>query len=486
MARKSKPDSLSMALFNGTDLTAEGEHQPGLSDVQHLAATSRDRTLLVNQPMQSIALRPTHGAITRTMSLMWLKIIQVIQKEPEAPVYKIPMKELVDFIGDTKNYDRLKENLKALNAVQVEWNAVSEHGEQWAVSSLLSQAKVTRTGATTTVEVSLPPDINRGVRELKQFSTLNLMLARELKNPAALNLFRIAVAYETNPSRVTFRKPVGEWELLLRSQPRPPGTEFVYKYFKRDTILPAMAEIARLTHLALELIEHREGRVVRELQFRVLPKENIDLEPASESVAEAEVLASLKALGVRTAEARALVASFGVDRVRRNVEYLRKKQAEGSNKVRNETAYIKAAIQSDYADRELEEGDITVVTADPVTKKGLTDVAAERELAMQRFSAHRRAQIQTLFMEMPYRESNKHWEDFVDATKTAQNQTLMAAIKSKGMKAKLVQLAFYDWLSERLLGAITDQNFLDYLVSQQAAVRAAPRPVARKRAAASA
>lgn len=75
MARKSKPDSLSMALFNGTDLTAEGEHQPGLSDVQHLAATSRDRTLLVNQPMQSIALRPTHGAITRTMSLMWLKII---------------------------------------------------------------------------------------------------------------------------------------------------------------------------------------------------------------------------------------------------------------------------------------------------------------------------------------------------------------------------------------------------------------------------
>lgn len=482
MARRTKPDSLSMALFNGTDLSAENAHQPGFSDVQQLAATSAERAILLNQPMQSIALRPTHGAITRTMSLMWLKIIQVIQKQPEAPVYLIPMKELVDFIGDTKNYDRLKENLKALNAVQVEWNAVSEHGEQWAVSSLLSQAKVTRAGGTTTVEVSLPPDINKGVREMKQFSTLNLMLARELKNPAALNLFRIAVAYETNPSRVTFRKPVGEWELLLRSQPRPPGTDFVYKYFKRDTVLPAMAEIARLTHLTLELIEHREGRVVRQLQFRVLPKESIDLEPASESVAEADALASLKALGVRTAEARAMVASFGADRVRRNVEYLRKKQAEGNSKVRNETAYIKAAIQSDYADRELEEGDITVIAADPVSKKGLTDAAADRELAMQGFQAYRRAQVQALFMEMPYRESNQHWEEFVDATKAAKNQTLLAAIKSKGMKAKLVQIAFYDWLSERLLGAITDQSFLEYLVTQQAAVRAAPK-ASRKRAA---
>lgn len=485
MARPTKPDSLSLALFQGADLSVDTGHPPGLSDVQQLAAVSAERALTLNQPMQSIALRPTHGAITRTMSLMWLKIIQVIQKQAEAPAYKIPMKELVDFIGDTKNYDRLKENLKALNAVQVEWNAVSEHGEQWAVSSLLSQAKITRASGSTTVEVSLPPDINKGVREMKQFSTLNLMLARELKNPAALNLFRIAVAYETNPSRVTFRKPVGEWELMLRSQPRPPATEFVYKYFKRDTVLPAMAEIARLTHLTLELIEHREGRVVRELQFRVLPKESIDLEPASESVAEADVVASLKAIGVRTAEARAMVASFGVDRVRRNVEYLRKKQAEGSNKVRNETAYIKAAVQSDYADRDLEEGDVTVVTADPVSKKALTNIASERELAMQGFQAYRRTQVQALFMEMPYRESNHHWESFIDQTKTAKNQTLMAAIKSKGMKAKLVQIAFYDWLSERLLGAITDHTFLDYLVSQQAAGRAAPKSAARKRAAAS-
>lgn len=473
-----------MALFSG-EHSSEGTHEPGFSDVQRLAAITAERAVVLNQPMQSIALKPTHGAITRAMSLMWLKLLQLIQQQPEAPVYKIPMKELVAFIGDTKNYDRLKENLRALNAVQVEWNAVNEHGEQWAVSSLLSQAKITRGSGSTTVEVSLPPDINKGVREMTQFSTLNLMIAREFKNAAGLNLFRIAVAYETNPSRVTFRRPVGEWELLLRSQPRPPGTEFVYKYFKRDTVLPAMAEIARLTHLTLELIEHREGRVVRELQFRILPKDTIDLEPASESVAAAEALAELKGLGVRTAEARSMVASFGADRVRRNVEYLKRKRAEGTGKVRNEAAYIKAAIQSDYADSDMDAGEVTVITADPVTKKSLTSTASERELAMQGFQAHRRSQAQGLFMEMPYRESNEHWETFVESTKSAKNQTLMAAIKSKGIKAKLVQIAFFDWLSERLLGPITDQSFLDYLVSQQAAVRSAPkRPAARKSAAA--
>lgn len=485
MAKRTKPDSLSMGLWTGTDQSSGAEHGPGLSNVQQLASESAERVLVMKQPMQTIALKPTHGAISRAMSLMWLKIIQVIQKQPEAPAYTIPMKELVDFIGDTKNYDRLKENLRALNAVQVEWNQVGEDRDQWAVSSLISQAKVSRSGGSTSVEVSLPPDINRGIRELKQFSVINLMLARELKNPAALNLFRIAVAFETNPSRVTFRRQVGEWENMLRGQPRAPGTEFVYKYFKRDTVLPAMAEIARLTHLTLELLEYREGRVVRELQFRVLPKENMDFEPASENLAGVEVLAELKVLGVRSAEARAMLAAFGPARIRRNIDYLRRKQAEGGNKVRNETAYIKAAVQNDYADREVEEGEVTSVSADPVSNKALTSTASERQMAMQGFQAHRRARAHALFMEMPHRDSNAHWESFGEATRAAKNQTLVAAIKAKGLKAKLVEIAFFDWLAERLFGPITDQNFMDYLVAEQAATRSAPRQPRKRKAPAS-
>lgn len=464
---KRTPDDLSLALFTGADISNQEDHPPGFSDMQKVAASASERAMVLNQPMQSIALRPTHGAITRNMSLLWLKIIQEIQQQPEDTVYKIPLKSLVEFIGDAKNYDRLKENLKALNAVQVEWNTISTEGEQWAVSSLLAQAKVIKVRNSATIEVSLPPDINRGVRELKQFSVLNLLLARELKNPAALSLFRIAVAYETNPSRLTFRKAPVEWESMLRGTPRQAGTEFEYKYFKRDTLLPALAEVNRLTHLTLELIEHKEGRTIKELQFRVNQKAEGDLAQSNESGAEAEAIALLKVSGVRTTEARALVASFGVERVKRNVEYLHKKKSESPSKVRSETAYIKAAIQNDYADREILEGDVTVVTADPASKKGVSQLAADREIAMQSFQAHRRSQVNGLFMEMPYRESTQHWERFSETVKKEKNQTLLSAITSKGLKAKIVQVAFYDWLADQLLDPISERSFVDFLVAQQ-------------------
>lgn len=471
MSKRPTSDSLSFSLFGGGAPPPDGTSEPGLSEVQQIASDST-RAMVLNQPMQSVALTPTRGAITRHMNLMWLKIIQEIQQQPEAPVYKIPVKALVDFIGDAKNYDRLKENLKALNAVQVEWNNISTEGEQWGVSSLLSQAKVTRSGNTTTIEVSLPPDINKGVRELKQFSALNLLLARELKNPAALNLFRIAVAYETNPSKVTFRATPDKWEPLLRGTPRHAGTEFVYKYFKRDTVLPALAEVNRLTNLTLELIEHREGRTVKELQFRVNSKGAVDIDGAVSEMGsrgDVEALGMLKELGVRSSDAKQLLSVFGGERVRRNVEYLKRKQSEGG-KIRSVTAYVKSAIQQDYADAEVIEGEVTLVTSD---KKSVKDKAAEKEVAMERFKSHRRSEAAEMFMEMTRRDSDSYWDTYLESLKQANNQTLLSAAATKGLKAKIVQIDFYDWLSEKLQGPITDANFMDFLLSQTS--KAAPR-----------
>lgn len=452
-----------MALFGGDP--GGNTSQPGLSNVQQQTADP-SRPMVLNQPMQSVALTPTRGQITRAMNLMWLKIIQEIQHQPEAPVYKIPVRVLVEFLGDAKNYDRIKENLRALNAVQVEWNNISADVEQWGVSSLLSQAKVTRTGSTTTIEVGLPPDINKGVRELKQFSALNLLMARELKNPAALNLYKIAVAYETNPSRVTNRAPPESWEPQLRGTPRQPGTEFVYKYFKRDTVIPAMAEVNRLTNLTLELIEHREGRTVKEIQFRVTSKNAIDFDGAiseGASRAELDAIAQLKELGVRTIEAKQLLAAYGADRVRRNIEYLNRKKADGTGKIRSAAAYIKAAVQNDYADAEVIEGEVTLVTPD---KRMVKDKQAEHEMAMQRFRDHRRAEAREAFMEMTRRDSENYWSAYMAHLKEKNNQTLLGAATSKELKSKMVQIDFYDWLAERMQGPITDADFMDFLVSQ--------------------
>lgn len=470
-ARK-RGDDQSLGLFSG-----EGEAPPpGHTDIQKLASETANAPLVLKQPMQTVALRPTHGAITRQMNLVFLKIIQEIQQQPQQQEsYRLPLADIARFIGDTKNYDRLKESLRALNVTQVEFNSVGEASAEWAVSTLLSSARIKKTNATTSfLEVSLAPDLNRGIRELKQFSSLNLLLAAELRTASALNLFRVCVAYETNPSKLTARKPPTEWDELLRGSARKPGAKFVYKYFKRDVIVPAMAEVNKITHLTVELVEHREGKVVTEIQFRVHQKALREIAEGLEDPQNAEMIAQCKAAGLRITDAKQMVASYGIERVRRNLRYMNDLIAQDPAKVKRPAAYLKAAVQGDYAEQALEEPTNIVPTqnGDGALASG-TDAA--KEVLLQEFQERRRKDANGLFLEMPRRESDQHWDQYVAQRKKENNKTLVGSIETKGLKSKLVQVDFYNWLANQLYGEITETSFLNYLVQREA-----PRTRARR------
>jgi len=410
------------------------------------------------------------------MNLVFLKIIQEIQQQPEQQeVYRLNLYDIARFIGDTKNYDRLKESLRALNVTQVEFNSVGEATAEWGVATLLAAARIKKQNATLSfLEVSLSPDLNRGIRELKQFSTLNLLLAAELRTASALNLFRVCVAYETNPSKLTSRKPPAEWDEVLRGSARKPGTTFVYKYFKRDVIIPAVAEVNRITHLTVELIEHRDGKVVTEVQFRVHQKALREIEAGLEDPQIAETTAECKAAGLRITDAKQLVASYGVERVRRNLRYMNDLIAQDPAKVRRPSAYLKAAVQSDYADQALDEP--TSIVPMQAGEGALANGAdAAKEVLLQEFQERRRKDANGLFLEMPRRESDEYWERYVAQRKKEKNKTLLGSVDSKGLKSKMVQVDFYNWLADQLYGPVTETSFLNYLVQKEA-----PRTRARR------
>lgn len=476
MVKSKKPDNQSMGLFAAIE--GDGAYsEPGLGEAQQKAKPRSD--LVLNQPMQSVALKPKHGAITKAMNLLFMRIIQEVQQQPEQQTYNIPLRVLTEFIGDSSHYKRLKDNLRALNVVQVEWNNVTANGEEWGVSTLLSQAKFVKKINEVTLEVALAPDINKGVREMRQFSALNLLIAREFNTAPGLALYKIAVAYETNPSHVTFRTHPGEWEIYLKGSPRDPGTTFEYKYFKRDVLLPAIAEVNELAHFTLELIEFRQGRTVTEIQFRITPKAlAMTAENFKGTRADDEALSKLKALGVRMSEALSLIATWGAERVGRNADFtVARRDDENAKKLKRTDAYVKAAILNDYASNgaEVTNADVTLVTPDRKTHK---DQAADKERAMMSFKAHRRGEAETMFMEMIRRDSEKYWSGFIKELADSNNQTLLSMAKAKHMESRMVKIAFLDWLADKLLGAITDAKFMEFLVSM------ASQPVrARKKAA---
>lgn len=59
------------------------------------------------------------------------------------------------------------------------------------------------------------------------------------------------------------------WFSVLTGNPNAtPDTHF-YRYFKRDTLTPAIAEINAIAKIHVELLEHK-GRKVLEIQFAIM------------------------------------------------------------------------------------------------------------------------------------------------------------------------------------------------------------------------
>ncbi len=438
---------------------------PGLSEPQKRllegaeAAASGDFLI---QPMQSVALSPKNGAITKRMMLSWLYFLKQIQEMEPATTYRFRMAPLMEFL-ESREYEDIKEDLRSLNGTQVEWNNYRNDETSWGVSTLLSQVEIKSSKNGNFIEISLPPKIESGIRERKGYSELNLLLARQLRSTAALNLYRICVAYETNPSGVTFRAQPADWYPKLAGNPMPEGSKFEYKYFKRDTLHPAIAEINTLSDILVDLIEHREGKRVKELQFSVKPKPQGALDLRDGDSEETKLLTELIQLGVRRNNALTLLKQYGAKRIERNIEYTKQRQKTLGDAMRNPVLYLKKAIREDYA---------VDASADDLSAENLDDPRTAQEKAGQErekslraeFDTYRRSLAADMFKEMPKAQSIETWEIYIERLRVKMNSVLLKQAETKGLKSKHVEVDFLDWLAHKNWGEPTEKELLQYVL----------------------
>jgi len=85
-----------------------------------------------------------------------------------------------------------------------------------------------------------------------------------------------------------------------------------YRIFKRDCLRLAVAEVCAITDIDVELVEHKSGRFISELQFLIRPKpqRSLALGQPNEPVDFAAV-AQAVALGIADNHAEGLIDEFG-------------------------------------------------------------------------------------------------------------------------------------------------------------------------------
>jgi hypothetical protein len=315
---------------------------PGKKNTVGKAVPAKVDVREVRKSNEAIGLRVVEGRLT----LLNRKLLNVLMyhaqsvKEPGvgAPIdnatskkyFWVPLAELArDAQYDSNDTAFLKNALQEMQDIKL----FMETERAWTSERLIASVTLvnpkglnSRSGQVY-VGYSFPPEVHEAVMRPERYTKLSILYQGVLKSGAALALYEICRRYATNPTKVTATEPYEYWYGSLTGNPVIAGGDLPpYKYFKRDTIKPAIAEINSLTDIQVELIEHKDGRRVAALQFRVEFAKQPQLTFPSPAIINMELMAKIMGLGCNQTDASDIMAMHEESKVLAALSMVQNKQ----------------------------------------------------------------------------------------------------------------------------------------------------------------
>jgi hypothetical protein len=290
-----------------------------------------------------------------------------------------------------------------------------------------------------------------------------------LRSSAGLALYEICVRYLTNPSHLTMRESWGWWRPILSGTPDTEAGDEAkreYKYFKRDYLRPAIAEVNAVTNIFVELIEHREGRRVAEIQFRVTERKQpmlaLDDHP---NVFDSTLVDRMVKIGIPLKEAQSIYADSEENRIRAALQMTEQRMRSTTlPPVRSGAALFKDALKKGYAPAI----DVVQPSAGTTSKASAVAAPADERKArlLDEYSAYRRKEARSLYEEQGASEQELARRSFEEEVLPELGPHLRDDWRRRGLNSKLVETAFFDWLARRTWGEPTDGELLSFTLSQ--------------------
>lgn len=284
------------------------------------SATERPETL--RKAVDALAIVPTKQRIYPLARKLYNVLLFIAQKQGlEHDIYRASLADIVSKARfNSKDIELVKNHLRQMNATQVEWQSPAQaEGSRWEVSNLIAHASIIEggRGRAVIVEWSFAPNIKRELLDPQRFAQISLFFQSTLRTYASIALFEICSRYLNNPSGLTSRNPWAWWRPVLTGIPDNELEAYrEYKYFKRDVLNPTIAEINKVTDVEIELVEHRSGRRIEDLQFRIQRKSQSTLSLSRQPDFDLTLVSDAVRLGVAQLTAENLLSRYGDDVMR--------------------------------------------------------------------------------------------------------------------------------------------------------------------------
>lgn len=288
------------------------------------------------------------------------------------------------------------------------------------------------------LEWSYSPKLQQALLDPQRYARISLSVMSQLRTHAALVLYEICSRYLN--VGLTVRNPWSWWRPVLTGAPE--GTNDTYnewKYFKRDCIAKAVAEVNHVTDLEIEAVEHRQGRAMGDLQFRVRMKvqQKLPLRSLPNPIDLRDIGQAI-ALGVAQAKAEKLHERHGSAAFKKGLEALEARvQRKDLEAVRAPDKFLAAILAAPVE-----------MVAELAPAK--SESKSKRVALLENYRQHRRREAESLFREKPPGEQQELLKRF-EATLSA-TPAVAKTYAARGLDAPMTRAQFLRFLTNDLFG----------------------------------
>ncbi len=311
---------------------------------------------MLKQHHEMIVMKPTTGnKVTLIGRRLYSALLATAQIElngitPLAThTFEAPLKSLLKVSGgEGQERTVAKRYFQEMQDLKVSWESTSPgDGVKWVGLHMLSQAKIFVRSGQTWVSWAFPPEIMEMVVDPDRYAVWNLRISSKLGTYCALALYEICARYRDNPSGVTSRKPPDWWiDALSNTSTSADKKRREWRKFKVEKVNEAIAEINEETDIEIELIEHKAGRAVTEIQFGVRKKQNQKQLNLYREI-NVELITRAERLGVSESRAESLIRMYGEDLFAQKLDETRIRIFDKTKKpVESPYAYLKVLLKN--------------------------------------------------------------------------------------------------------------------------------------------
>jgi hypothetical protein len=341
----------------------------------------------------------------------------------------------------------------------VEWQSPSSGEiETWDACNLLSGAGITkdkRSGAVT-IRWRFDSKVRSQLLSPDRYARLSIEAITQLSSHAAMALYEICARYVDNPGHKTARQHWRWWKPVLTGYAGD-DTKSEYRFFKRDVLNRAIAEINERTNIEVKgPIEHKErdNKTVSEIQFQVwfkAEKSSRDVRPPLHDITPQDlpVIGRAISAGVKQEQAEDLLRKHGrapltsaVDDLVRRLEM----PVAVVGEVRRPASWLKDNLERKAKHARL-------VASSPMTKQISDEEMKKRKAAWtETWLRSRKADLLRGFDELTELEKQKFLVDFRVELSGANLPHFLKRFDTSGWNHSMVRETFVKFLGVQLIG----------------------------------